>query len=202
MTRYGLIIDSTRCTGCYACIIACKSENSTQPGVSWIRVQEYETGEFPQVSRRYMPLLCMQCNEMPCARVCPSEAIIMGDEGIVHIEPDRCGCRDSHPCIDVCPFDVLQVNSGKHYYFPDCLDSLEKETSEAHRDGVVEKCTLCSHRIRTGQLPACVQACPSKAMIFGDYDEPDNILAKLVAAGRARSLQEDLKLNPGVLYRT
>lgn len=201
MARYGLVIDLTRCTGCYACVVACKSENSTRPWVSWIRIQEDEEGEYPQASRRYIPLLCMQCAEMPCARACPSGAIFMGDSGIVHIEPKKCLCRDSYPCIDACPFEVLQVNKGKSSYFPDYLDSYEKEAYEAHRDGVVEKCNLCSHRIDAGQLPACVQACPTQAMLFGDHDDPNSTLAKLIFCGRARDLQEELKLNPTVLYK-
>ena len=201
MARYGLIIDVARCTGCYACVIACKSENSTRPEVSWIRIQEDEEGEYPQVSRCDTPLLCMQCGEMPCAKACPSGAIFMGDGGIVHIEPDKCLCGDNHPCIAACPFDVLQANKGKSSYFSDYLTPFEKEAYEAHRDGVVEKCTLCSHRIDAGQLPACVQACPTRAMIFGDHDDPDSTLSKLISHGRTRDLREELKLNPTVLYK-
>ena len=200
MARYGLVIDVARCTGCYACVVACKSENSTRPEVSWIRVQEEEEGEYPQVSRRYTPFLCMQCGEMPCAKVCPSGAIFIGDGEIVHIDRDKCLCRDQHPCMDACPFDVLQVNDGKRSYFPDAMAPFEKEAYEAHRDGVVEKCTLCSHRIDAGQLPACVQACPSKAMLFGDYDDPNCTLSRLVSHGRTRALKEELKVDPSVAY--
>ena len=200
MARYGLIIDVTRCTGCYACVVACKSENSTRPDVLWIRIQEDEEGEYPEVSRRYTPLLCMQCGDMPCAQPCPSEAIFMGDEGVVHIEPDKCICHETYPCIDACPFDVLHVNKGKKSYFPDYLDSFEKEAYEERRDGVVEKCTLCSHRISAGQSPACVQARPTQAMIFGDYDDPDSALSKSISSGRARDLKEELKLDPAVVY--
>ena len=76
MSRYGLAIDLSRCTGCYACIVACKSENSTLPGVSWIRIDQKEQGEFPKVTRSYVPMLCMQCSEMPCAQVCAAGAIL------------------------------------------------------------------------------------------------------------------------------
>jgi Fe-S-cluster-containing dehydrogenase component len=200
MARYGLVIDVGRCTGCYACVVACKSENSTRPEVSWIRIQEDEEGEYPQVSRRYTPLLCTQCGEMPCAKVCPSGAIFIGDSGIVYIEPDKCFCRDNHPCIAACPFDILQVNKGKSSYFPDYLTPFEKEAYEAHRDGVVEKCTLCFHRIDAGRLPACVQACPSQAMIFGDHDDPNSTLSKLISSGRTRDLKEELKVDPSVVY--
>jgi molybdopterin-containing oxidoreductase family iron-sulfur binding subunit len=124
----------------------------------------------------------------------------MGDGGIVHIEPDKCLCRNHHPCIDACPFDVLQVNKGKSPYFPDYLTPFEKEAYEAHRDGVVEKCTLCFHRIDAGRLPACVQACPSQAMLFGDHDDPNSALSKLISHGCARDLKEELKVDPSVVY--
>ena len=124
----------------------------------------------------------------------------MGDGGIVHIEPDKCLCRENYPCIDACPFEVLQVNRGGNSYFPDCLAPYEKEAYEAHRDGVVEKCTLCSHRIGTGRSPACVQACPSQAMFFGDHDDPNSTLAKLISCGLARDLKEELKVDPSVVY--
>ncbi|MFC1816001.1 4Fe-4S dicluster domain-containing protein [Thermodesulfobacteriota bacterium] len=201
MTRYGMVIDLARCTGCYACVVACKSENSTRPGVSWIRIEEQEEGEYPQVSRRYIPFLCMQCGEIPCARVCPTQAIVMGDDGIVRIESGKCVCGESHRCIDACPFQVLQVNAGKQSYFPDYVASFEKEAYEAHRDGLVEKCTLCSHKIGDGELPACVQACPTQAMIFGDRDDPDSPLSKLALKSNVRVLGEELKLKPTVLYK-
>jgi molybdopterin-containing oxidoreductase family iron-sulfur binding subunit len=200
MARYGLIIDVNRCTGCYACVVACKSENSTRPGVSWIRIQADEEGEYPEVSRRYTPLLCVQCREMPCAQACPSEAIFMGDDGIVQIQPEKCPCQDAYPCTKACPIDVLQINKGQTFYFPDYLNPFEKAAYESHRDGVVEKCTLCSHRINEGRLPACVQACPTRAIIFGDYDDANSALAQLTFSESAQFLREELKVNPSVLY--
>jgi len=200
MARYGLTIDLGRCTGCYACVVACKSENATRPEVSWIRIQEEEAGEYPEVSRRYTPVLCMQCGTMPCARVCPSSAIYMGDGGIVQIDPDKCLCQETCPCLDACPFEVLQVNRGKKAYFPDYPVPSDKEAYENHRDGVVEKCNLCSQKISAGRLPACVQACPTQAMLFGDRNDPNSALAKAISSGRARDLKEGLKVNPAVVY--
>ncbi len=200
MARYGLIIDVSRCTGCYACVVACKSENATRPGVSWIRLQEDEEGEYPEVSRRYTPLLCVQCRDMPCARGCPSEAIFLGDGGIVQIEPGKCPCQEAYPCIEACPFEALQVNTGKKSYFPDYLDAFEKAAYESHRTGAVEKCTLCSHRIDAGRLPACVQACPTRAMHFGDHDDPNSALAELISSGSTRNLKNELDVDPSVLY--
>jgi Fe-S-cluster-containing dehydrogenase component len=200
MARYGLVIDESRCTGCYACVIACKSENSTRPGISWIRIEEDEKGEYPEVSKRYTPILCMQCGEMPCAKVCPPGAISMGKGGIVCIDPGACLRCDPPPCKGACPFDVLHANKGKPSYFAGYVSPSEKEAYEAHEDGLTEKCTLCSHRIEAGGVPACVQACPSQAMLFGDHDDPESGLSKAVSKGRTRDLKEHLKLGPSVVY--
>jgi molybdopterin-containing oxidoreductase family iron-sulfur binding subunit len=200
MARYGLAIDLSRCTGCYACIVACKSENSTLPGVSWIRIDEQEQGEFPKVSRSYVPMLCMQCGEMPCAQVCAAGAIAQGDGGIVFIDEDRCICGDVKPCIAACPFDVLVNNQGKRSYFRDYLTPHEAEAYEAHRNAVVEKCHLCHHRVSAGLLPACVQACPTQAMIFGDLDDKQSELNRLLSTGEAKPLKDNLKVDPSVFY--
>jgi molybdopterin-containing oxidoreductase family iron-sulfur binding subunit len=200
MARYGLAIDVSRCTGCYACIVACKSENSTLPGVSWIRIEQKEQGVYPKVARSYVPLLCMQCGEAPCARACPAGAVTKGDGGIVSVDQERCICGDVKPCLAACPFEVLVDNHGKRSYFRDYLTPHEEEAYAAHRDAVVEKCNLCHHRISAGLLPACVQACPSRAMIFGDLDEEQSELARLLSQPEAKPLREDLKIDPSVFY--
>jgi len=200
MARYGMAIDMSRCTGCYACIVACKSENSTLPGVSWIRIDEKEQGEYPRVTRSYIPMLCMQCGEMPCAQPCVAGAISQGDGGIVFIDQERCICDEVKPCIAACPYDVIVVNNEKASYFVDYLTPYEKDAYEAHRDAVVEKCDLCHRRLSAGLLPACVQACPTQAMVFGDLDEEGSEVSRLQARGEARPLKEHLKLDPSVIY--
>ena len=124
----------------------------------------------------------------------------MGGGGIVRIDPGTCLRCDSPPCVDACPFDVLQSNKGKRSYFAGYLSPVEKAAYEAHQDGLVEKCTLCSHRIEAGEVPACVQACPSQAMLFGDHDDPESGLSKVISKGRTRDLKEELKVNPSVVY--
>lgn len=198
MARYGLAIDLSRCTGCYACMIACKSENSTLPGVFWIRIEENEEGEFPKVSKTWTPMLCMQCAEMPCAQVCPTGAITRGEGGIVLIDPQSCICEGAKPCVSACPFGVLLANQGKQSYFPNYLTPYEKEAYEAHARGAVEKCDLCYHRITSGMQPSCVQACPSKAMVFGDLEDSQGALARVVAVADATRLDETL--DPSVYY--
>ncbi len=200
MARYGLAVDLNRCTGCYACIVACKSENSTLPGVSWIRIDEKEQGEYPKVTRSYIPMLCMQCGEMPCAQACAAGAMTQGDGGIIFIDQERCICDEVKPCIAACPYDVIVANNGKASYFVDYLTPHEKEAYDAHRDSVVEKCDFCHHRITAGLLPACVQTCPTQALIFGDLVEEQSDVARLFSHAEAKPLRENLKLDPAVFY--
>ncbi|MBI4522236.1 MAG: 4Fe-4S dicluster domain-containing protein [Deltaproteobacteria bacterium] len=200
MSRYGLAIDVDRCTGCYACLVACKSENSTAPGVFWIRIEEKEAGEYPDVSRNYIPMLCMQCGEMPCAQGCPTDAISRDSTGVIIIDPEKCICETTKPCTAACPFGVLTANDGKKSYFPDYLTPFEKEASAAHPQGVVEKCDLCYQRITSGRLPACVQTCPTQAIIFGDLEERESNLARLVFGGNAEALNPEPKVDPSVFY--
>lgn len=200
MARYGLAIDLSRCTGCYACVVACKSENSTLPGVSWIRIEKKEQGEFPKVTRSYIPMLCMQCSEMPCAHGCAAGAISQGDGGIVFIDQERCICGDVKPCVAACPFEVLSENQPKRSYFPDYLTPLEEEAYAPHRGAVVEKCNLCYPRVSAGLLPACVQTCPTQALIFGDIDDDQSKIAQLLSRGEAKPLRENLKVDSAVFY--
>lgn len=200
MARYGLAIDLNRCTGCYACVVACKSENSTLPGVSWIRIDEKEQGEFPKVTRSYVPMLCLQCGDMPCAQGCAAGAITRGEGGIIFIDQESCICGDVKPCLAACPFEVLLDNQPKRSYFPHYLTPYEEEAYAPHRHAVVEKCNLCNHRISAGLLPACVQACPTQAMIFGDLDDEQSKVAQLLASAEAKPLKENLKVDPAVFY--
>ena len=200
MARYGLVIDPSRCTGCYACLVACKSENSTAPGVSWIRIEEKEVGEYPKVSRTYIPMLCMQCGEMPCAQGCPTDAITKDVTGVILIDQEKCICETTKPCIAACPFGVLTVNKGKKSYFPEFLTPFEKEAYESHPQGALEKCDLCYHRIVNAQQPACAQSCPTQAILFGDIEERVGNIGRLVSGGDAAPLNPELKADPSVFY--
>ncbi len=185
MPRYGLIVDVKRCIGCYACVVACKSENHTRPGISWISIEIEEKGEFPSVSRTYTPTLCRHCSEMPCAEACPTGAIFRNKTGIVLINDRQCGCGQSK-CVEACPYGVIFINTGRKRYFEQEESPEEIALYEAHKDGIAGKCTLCRHRLEDGKRPLCVQTCPTRALLFGDLDDPESEISRLVS-GKSNS---------------
>ena len=199
MSRYGLIVDVNRCIGCYACVVACKSENHTRPGIAWIRIDVEEKGEFPKVSRTYKPMLCMECSKMPCAEACPMGAIFREENGIVLINEEQCRCGQSM-CAEACPYGAISINRGPNFYFEEEDNPGERAAYEVHRDGVAEKCTLCSHRLKQGTLPFCVNACPTKALLFGDLGDPESEISRLVSSGKAQPHKGDRALDVSVIY--
>lgn len=165
MARYGIIVDLNRCTGCMTCVLACKEENDTGPGIWWNRILEIENETLDHIT--YVRYACMHCDHPPCVDACPEGAIYKRPDGIVLIDQEK--CRAHGECAKACPYGVIEVNP-EQTYFP-----IRKGTAPAyqkHRPGKASKCTLCAHRIDAGQEPACVAGCPSEAMIFGGLDDP------------------------------
>lgn len=151
-------VDQRKCTGCKACQIACKDKHDLPVGVSWRRVPEYtggtwhtdpQTGTFtPQVFSYYTSISCNHCDKPICVEVCPSTAMRKGDNGVVTVDPSVCiGCRY---CEMACPYHAPQFN-------PD--------------SGVMTKCDFCADRIAEGKAPACVAACPSRVLDYGEADD-------------------------------
>ena len=195
MARYGIIVDLNRCTGCMTCVIACKQENLTPPGVQWSKVMQLENETFDHIT--YVWHACMQCDDPPCMEVCCEKAIYKRPDGIVVIDQEKCaGCRD---CLDACPYGVIQINNSQEY-FPGKTLPFEKNRAayRVQMDGKASKCTMCAHRIDRGEVPACVDVCPSEAMIFGDLDDPKSrIRAEL---WKSKQLLEDQGTHPKVSY--
>ena len=155
-----MVININECTGCYNCVIACKDEHvdndwlpwtKAQPpmGHFWIKVLSIERGSQPFVKVTYIPIMCQHCDNAPCIKVCPVNAIKRREDGLVWIDQNTCtGCG---LCINACPYGAIYIN-----------DKLK----------VAQKCTWCAHLIDRGQNPRCVDACPHDAIIFGDENDP------------------------------
>lgn len=193
-----MVIDLKKCIGCLACAIACKAENSTPPGIFWCSVKDMEFGKYPQVSRVFIPILCMHCADAPCIKVCPTGASYKREDGIVLIDHDKCvGCKY---CIEACPYGARYFNRSADGYFGTELTPNEEIGFKGHSVGVVEKCTLCEHRLSEGKKPACVQVCIGGARYFGDLDDPDSEISRLVALKNGYQLRKEMGTDPSVYY--
>lgn len=223
MARYGMAIDLDRCTGCQACVVACKVENNvpfSSPAeaergreVAWIQVLATFEGEFPHVRARFMPVLCMHCDVPPCVPVCPTGATYKSEPtGIIaQIYPQCIGCRY---CAVACPYSIKFFNWYEPEWPPEMRTGLSPDVS-VRTKGVIEKCTFCSHRLHKAReaarvenremrdgdyVTACQEVCPTRAITFGDLDDPESRVARLVKSGRAFRLREELGTEPKVYY--
>ncbi|MDP2663222.1 MAG: 4Fe-4S dicluster domain-containing protein [Dehalococcoidia bacterium] len=210
MPRYGMVVDLLRCIGCYGCQTSCKAENATPRGVTWGRVEVTEMGKYPNVTRLNLPLLCMHCREPECEKVCPSGATVKGADGIVTVDDTKCiGCRY---CMMACPYGARYSYDKLEGYFGSTLTPYEEQGYPRHKVGTVLKCDFCKHRLEAGEkkglkigvdreaTPACVINCMCKARWFGDLDDPESEVSRLVASGQAFQLNPELGTDPQVYY--
>jgi len=202
--RWGFICDNEKCIGCGRCVVACKLENKVpwEPETSRTWVERYVITNDDEVlvdspnggrdgfqnypltipeeevwKSFFVPKLCNQCDNPPCVTVCPVGATYRTPDGIVLIDQNHCiGCGY---CIQACPY-------GARFFLP------EKR--------VVDKCTWCYHRIQRGLIPACVEVCPVGARQFGDLNDPDGVLQKILAEKRTYVLKPELGTEPKVYY--
>lgn len=222
MPRWGMVIDLDRCNGCQACEVACRVENNIAVGgadaahqnrtISWMRVITQEEGEWPDVRIRLIPRPCMQCDRPPCTAVCPVQATSLDAEGIVgQIYPRCIGCRY---CANACPYTAKSFNWRTPDYPRSSLPMLNPDVS-TRPVGVIEKCSFCHHRLQRSReqaraegrplreedyVPACAESCPTRAIAFGDLDNPRHRIASLVRDPRAFRLLEELGTEPKVYY--
>lgn len=197
MARYGMVMDIRTCVGCDACSASCSIENQTPYWDDKYRtkVLDIETGVYPQANRQFVPTICMHCEEPACVDVCPSGASFVNDGGFVLVDYDKCmGCR---ACVAACPYDARYIYSND-----DVKKSKELYGEELaqHEVAHVDKCTFCYDRVEQGMQPACVATCPESSRVFGDLDDPNSEVAKLVNSGVAKPLRPELGTKPKVFY--
>lgn len=175
--RYAMVIDIRRCIACHACTVACKAEMATplEVNATWMKI--VEKGAFPDVRRFWLPRLCNNCTDAICARNCPTKATYKREDGIVMVDQHRCiGCKY---CIASCPYDVRYINPLKN---------------------IVQKCYFCSHRVDAGLLPACVETCPTRAMVFGDTNDSKSEISQILASNATVVLKKEMQTDPQVFY--
>ena len=218
-----MTIDLDRCTGCEACVAACKAENNLPivgekafaqgREVQWIRVERYWEGEYPHARLRFIPMLCQHCEAAPCETVCPVTATYHNQDGLNVQVYNRCiGTRS---CAVYCPYEVRYFNYNDHHWDPPLEQQLNPDVTVREK-GVMEKCTFCiqrirqakdhakddgRRRIRDGEVqPACVQACPAEALVFGDRKDPESHVSAVMRDPRAYRVLEELNTRPSVIY--
>jgi len=210
MTRWAMIADIDRCVGCQTCTAACRHANATSPAVEWRRVLDIEAGSFPNVSRTFVPVGCQHCAEAPCTDVCPTRATWRRDDGIVVMDYDVCiGCAY---CEVACPYQARFKVEAQDFAYGGRAMRNERQREDPRRLGVAQKCTFCSDRIDFGlangltpgrdalATPACVNACIADALQFGDLDDPDSNVSRLLREQQHFRMHEELGTEPGFYY--
>ncbi len=201
MARLGMVIDLRRCIGCNACTLACKQENGTPEGIHYARVVTQEVGVYPRTKRTFLPVLCNHCADAPCAEACPTGATYIRPDGIVMVDHKKCiGCR---ACNVACPYmnrHFVERGLLKHGYSSDGISPFEVLKFAEFEEGTNVKCTLCAHRVDEGLEPACVVTCPTDARIFGDWDEENGKLQRLVRERNGWALLPEYDTKPSVYY--
>ena len=179
--QLGMYIDQNRCTGCFACVVACKDWHDIPAGpVSRIRLKTIEKGNYPNVFVSFLPTICYHCRTPDCESACPTGAITKRDEdGIVTVNSDICdGYDDCGLCLEACVYQAPQF--------------------ETEKDAKMQKCDLCIDRWAVGKKPACVSSCPLQAMDAGPMDE---LIAKYGDVKEAEGFTYSDTLIPSITFK-
>lgn len=176
-TKWGMAIDVSKCISCNACTASCRieNENRTEMNRSW--VTEEEVGKYPNVHVLKIPQLCNHCEVTPCIDVCPVEATGKTEDGIVFIDKEKCiGC---FACVTACPYGARIK---------------DEEAKKA------DKCDFCAHRVEQGLLPACISTCTTQARFFGNLNDENSEISKLIKENKTQKLLPEKNLEPNVYY--
>lgn len=226
-SRYGMVIDIDRCTGCGACMVACAVENNVAPaeqkatertGVTWLRVYPVSNGKtYPQHDTAFIPMTCQQCgNHTPCVSVCPQNAVEADPAtGIVMQVPQRClGCRY---CMTACPYHARYFDWWDPSW-PEGTEQLLNPDVAPRMRGVAEKCNFCHGRLQAARMkaaaegrndvapadyiPACVESCPSKAITFGDLAVDASEVTQLSKSENTFQFLPQIGTAPKIFYHS
>ncbi len=175
--RFGFVLDQRKCIGCHACTVACKTENRVPVGSFRTWVKYVEKGDYPATRRHFGVMRCNHCENAPCVKICPVNALHTRADGIVDLDGDKCiGCQS---CMHACPYDAIYIHPGR---------------------GVAEKCHYCAHRVERGLEPACVIVCPVQAIVPGDLDNPGSPISQLVSQLPTQVRKPEQGTRPKVFY--
>lgn len=221
--RWGMAVDLAACNGCSACVVACYAENNIPVvgkevcdqgrEMSWLRIERYYDGTAEELQVKFLPMMCQHCNNAPCEPVCPVYATYHNEEGLNAMIYNR--CVGTRYCSNNCSYKVRRFNWFE-FDAPEPSDLQLNPDVTKRAAGVMEKCSFCVQRInaakdtakdegrmvRDGEVePACVQSCPTQALVFGDLNDPKSKVSKWSHSKRAyRVLDHHLNTQPAVAY--
>ena len=177
MARYAMVIDTTKCVGCMDCVVACKTENEVPQGYDRDWIVYDTTGTVPTLHMEIRSERCNHCDNPPCVSCCPCGASHVHDRGgVVLVHHDKCsGCK---ACMAACPYDARFI----------------------HPEGYADKCTFCIHRVEKGMDPACVAVCPTHCMHFGDLEDANSEVSRLLNERRSHVLMDSAGTKPQIWY--
>ncbi len=221
---WGMTIDLNKCIGCSACAVACQAENNIPivgkeevdrgREMNWLRIDRYFKGEPDSPEVAHQPVACQHCENAPCEQVCPVAATVHSDEGLSDVVYNR--CIGTRYCANNCPYKVRRFNWFNNHKNLTETEKLSFNPEVTVRErGVIEKCSFCVQRITAVKIeaknegraitdgeivPACAQACPTRAIEFGDLNDPDSRVARAQAEDRAYAMLGELNVKPRNLY--
>ena len=204
MTKYAIVVETRRCIGCSSCSVACKLENNLPDQVWYSRVETIggeapntPAGEYGNNTLDYVVVQCNHCDMPLCVAACSTGATYKDDEtGLVLQDAEKCiGCQ---ACITACPYDVRTYINGDPIAVLDW--PVGHPNAPVHLADTTEKCTMCHHRVGAGDVPACVEGCPARARFFGDLDDPESEVSKLLAEHEYEVLLPEEGTGPNVYY--
>jgi Fe-S-cluster-containing dehydrogenase component/formate-dependent nitrite reductase membrane component NrfD len=177
MGQYAFLLDQSKCIGCHACTVACKTEHGVELGVFRTWVKYVERGEFPGTQRHFSVLRCNHCTDAPCVEICPVKALYKREDGIVDFDPERCiGCK---ACLNACPYDALYIDP---------------------QSNTAAKCNFCAHRVDNGIKPACEVVCPVGAIVSGDIEDAESEVSRLLGTTPTQVRAPEQGTGPNVYY--
>jgi molybdopterin-containing oxidoreductase family iron-sulfur binding subunit len=211
---FGYAFNISKCRGYLECVGACIRENNLDRGsdTQYIKIFELPKGgldlgegstdfyhEVPAEGHFYLGTQCFQCDNPPCVPVCPTQATWREPDGIVVIDYDWCiGCRY---CMAACPYFARRFNWSRPKVPREEINPVQHYLgNRLRKKGVVEKCTFCIQRSREGRLPACVEACPTGARVFGNLLDPDSEIRWVLENKKVFRLKEELNTEPKFWY--
>jgi molybdopterin-containing oxidoreductase family iron-sulfur binding subunit len=221
--RWALAIDLSSCTGCSACVVGCQSENNVpvvgrdevrrHRELSWLRIDRYFAGDGDALRTAHQPMMCQHCGNAPCEAVCPVLATVHSAEGLNQQVYNR--CVGTRYCANTCPYKVRRFNWFDYAPEDELASAVLNPDVTVRSRGVMEKCSMCVQRIQDGKAEArlrgvplqdgdvrtaCAQSCPTRAIVFGDLNDPESAVSKLAASRRAYGVLEELNVRPSVHY--